>query len=182
MFIPHHVSHVWCHMSCITCQMSDVRCQMSQVTFVFVLQSGGASCGRVCYQRGLPRLFFILCTVIDHLIKTLIAKPYKLRNMTSDCGYLVIFVPRDRTPAQCTDLTIANIHNIGDFCLIFWHIITNDKTSFQLLGKSLLSTADEFEVINQERKEPGEIVVRNHDETENGKQPRGFQKIQRNQL
>ena len=48
---PHtcHVSGVTCHMSHVTCQMSDVTCQ------IFFL-SGEDSQGRVCYQRGLPRL------------------------------------------------------------------------------------------------------------------------------
>ena len=43
-FTPHHVSHV-------TCPMSRVRCHMS-------LFYCGAFRGRVCYQRGLPRLVF----------------------------------------------------------------------------------------------------------------------------
>ena len=38
---------------CVPCHVSQVRCQV----FVFCfLQSGRASRGRVCYQRGLPRL------------------------------------------------------------------------------------------------------------------------------
>ena len=42
-----------CHMSCM-CQMSHVMGHMSH--FIFFLQSDGASCQRVCYQQGLPRL------------------------------------------------------------------------------------------------------------------------------
>ena len=60
-----HVSHVICHMSCVTCHMARVTCHVSCVTchiilllllLIICLQSGGASRGRVCYQRGLPRL------------------------------------------------------------------------------------------------------------------------------
>ena len=49
-----------CHVSRVTCHMSPVTCQ--KIFFTFFLfkkkngQSGGASRGRVCYQRGLPRL------------------------------------------------------------------------------------------------------------------------------
>ena len=39
--------------------MSCVRCQVSSV-FFFLLQSGVASRGRVCYQQGLPRLAYDL--------------------------------------------------------------------------------------------------------------------------
>ena len=43
------------------CHMSRVTCHMSCVFFYFVFgQSGGASQWRVCYQRGLPSLVFIL--------------------------------------------------------------------------------------------------------------------------
>ena len=57
---------VMCHVSCVTCHVSPVTCHVSPVTcnflfFIFFIlkkigQSGGASCRRVCYQRGLPRL------------------------------------------------------------------------------------------------------------------------------
>ena len=53
-----------CHMSHVMCQVSGVRCQVSHVIFFillfFFLQSGEASRWRVCYQRGLPRLVFIV--------------------------------------------------------------------------------------------------------------------------
>ena len=57
-----HMSRVACHVSCVTCQVSGVTCHvshvMSQVSHVFFfVQNGGVSKGRVCYQRGLPRLF-----------------------------------------------------------------------------------------------------------------------------
>ena len=60
-FNPHHVSDVTCHVSRVTCQGSGVRCEVSGVKFhiyFFKDQGGGASLGRVCYQQGLPRLFF----------------------------------------------------------------------------------------------------------------------------
>ena len=41
---PLYVSHVTCQVSCVTCH------------FFLNEQTGGASWGRVCYQRGLPRL------------------------------------------------------------------------------------------------------------------------------
>ena len=61
-----HVSRVTCHMSRVTCHMSPVTCHISCVRFFlnlfiyfFWVQSGEASQGRVCYQRGLPHLVFI---------------------------------------------------------------------------------------------------------------------------
>ena len=51
MFTTSHVSGVTCHMSRVTCQMSRVR------------KSGEASHGRVCYQRGLPRLVLLNISV-----------------------------------------------------------------------------------------------------------------------
>ena len=45
-----------CHMSCVTCHVSCVTCHMSHL--IFFLQSGVASWWRVCYQWGLPCLFF----------------------------------------------------------------------------------------------------------------------------
>ena len=73
------MSHAMCHVSHVTCHVSRVTCHLSHVTFflnIFYLkkkmkkirrknvlnkigQSGGASCRRVCYQRGLPRLVFL---------------------------------------------------------------------------------------------------------------------------
>ena len=50
-----------CHVSCVTCHVSRVTCQLSRVTFFFCFffgQSSAAYWGRVCYQRGLPRLVF----------------------------------------------------------------------------------------------------------------------------
>ena len=56
---PHtcHVSGVTCHVSHVTCHMSCVMCQI--FILFFFLQSGEASQGRVCYQRGLPRPVFM---------------------------------------------------------------------------------------------------------------------------
>ena len=79
--VTFHVSCVTCHLSCVTCHMSLVTCDVSCVTYhcqmshvmchvscvtchvsyiyFFLLQNGGASWWRVCYQRGRPRLVFI---------------------------------------------------------------------------------------------------------------------------
>ena len=63
-----HVSHVTCHMSRVTCHVSHVTCHMSHVVkhmsyiyiyFFFFGQFGEAYWWRVCYQRGLLRLFFL---------------------------------------------------------------------------------------------------------------------------
>ena len=59
--------------TCVRCHMSHVRCQVSVARFFFsfFLQSGFASCWRVCYQWGLPRLVFCifhLHTSIDSVI------------------------------------------------------------------------------------------------------------------
>ena len=49
-----------------SCHVSGVRCQVSCVTFslyfflLFSGQSGGASCWRVCYHWGLPRLVYFV--------------------------------------------------------------------------------------------------------------------------
>ena len=51
------MSHVMCHMSRVTCHMSRVRfIFIFYYYYFFVGHSGQASQGRVCYQRGLPRL------------------------------------------------------------------------------------------------------------------------------
>ena len=53
---------VMCRMSRIMCHVWPVTCHVSYVTisfsFSFFLQRGEASQLRVCYQRGLPCLFF----------------------------------------------------------------------------------------------------------------------------
>ena len=46
------------------CHISHVMCQVSYVMCHFFVQSGGASRGRVCYQRGLPRVVFGVPEVI----------------------------------------------------------------------------------------------------------------------
>ena len=43
------------HVSCVTCHIPHVK-------YIFFLQSGGAIQWMVCYQRGLPRLVFLLLT------------------------------------------------------------------------------------------------------------------------
>ena len=54
-----HMSHVTCHVSHVRCQVSGVRCHVWSVfSFSFFGQIAGASCWRVCHQRGLPRLVF----------------------------------------------------------------------------------------------------------------------------
>ena len=58
-----HVSNVTCHVSGVTCQLSHVTCQFFFLFFFFFFflgQSGEASQGRVCYQRGLPRLVLVV--------------------------------------------------------------------------------------------------------------------------
>ena len=64
---------VLCHVSCVTCHVSRVTYHLSDVKIFFlhfffssffsfffhpkkIVQSGGPSWWRVCYQRGLPRL------------------------------------------------------------------------------------------------------------------------------
>ena len=47
---------VTCHLSYVRCQVSGVRCHFFHF---FFLQNVGACQGRVCYQRGLPRLVSI---------------------------------------------------------------------------------------------------------------------------
>ena len=53
------MSHVTCHMSGVRCQVSGVRCHICFFVCFFG-HSGGASRGRVCYQRGLPRLVYFI--------------------------------------------------------------------------------------------------------------------------
>ena len=48
-----HLSHVTCHVSCVKCHVSHVEKENEG-------QRGGASRWRVCYQRGLLRLVFIV--------------------------------------------------------------------------------------------------------------------------
>ena len=51
-----HMSHIMCHMSHVTSHMSQVTCHVS---LFFFLQHGGVSWLSVCYQWGLPSLFFL---------------------------------------------------------------------------------------------------------------------------
>ena len=51
-----HVSRITCHLPCITSQVSHV----THFSFYFLLESGGVSLWRVCYQWCLPRLVFKL--------------------------------------------------------------------------------------------------------------------------
>ena len=58
-----HVSCVTCHVSPVTCHVSPVTCQKKLQLLIFFLKkslSGGASRGRVCYQRGVPRLVYAI--------------------------------------------------------------------------------------------------------------------------
>ena len=51
-----------CQISCVTCLVSHVTSKVAYVTcnlnyiYIYILQSGAASCWRVCYQQGLPCL------------------------------------------------------------------------------------------------------------------------------
>ena len=52
---------VMCHVSHITCHMSPVTCHLYFFYFFylkFFLQSVAASRWRVCYQQGIPHLFY----------------------------------------------------------------------------------------------------------------------------
>ena len=63
MFTPHSMSHVMCHVSHVTCHVSCVTCHNFFYLFFYFFifgQSGEAYRWRVCYQRGLPRLVFIV--------------------------------------------------------------------------------------------------------------------------
>ena len=73
-----HVSHVTCHVSHVTCHMSHVKCHMSPVFFCFFWEIGGVSWWRVCYQRGLPRLFYFF---IFYLIKWAMLKTIQYKNI-----------------------------------------------------------------------------------------------------
>ena len=55
------ISHVRCHISLVTRHVSHLRCHMSHIfSSYFLLESGGVSVWRVCYQWGLPHLVFRL--------------------------------------------------------------------------------------------------------------------------
>ena len=63
------VSQVRCHISPVTCHVSHLRCHMSHMfSSFFLLESGGVSWWRVCYQWGLPRLVFRLFLIKNSLI------------------------------------------------------------------------------------------------------------------
>ena len=53
-----HTSWVTFHVPPNTCHLSHVMCILKVKKYIITGQSGGASQGRVCYQRGLPRLFY----------------------------------------------------------------------------------------------------------------------------
>ena len=68
------MSRVMCHVSRVTCHMSKKK-----LHFFFLRkkngQSGGASRWRVCYQRGLPRLVYLLTNSITVLLLSLSNAP-----------------------------------------------------------------------------------------------------------
>ena len=85
------LSYTMCHMSFVTCQLSSIICHVSPVTFFIITktigQNGGASLGKFCDQRGLPRLVFFGFFSIS---LTLIGKPGKLGIMwfVRNCMFL----------------------------------------------------------------------------------------------
>ena len=71
MFTPHHMSYVRsqvsggrCYVSCVRCHVSGVTCHLSFFSSSSFGQSGWASRWRVCYQRGLPRLWLGCYSVV----------------------------------------------------------------------------------------------------------------------
>ena len=70
-FVPaacavHPTPCVICHVSIVMCHTSGVTCHVSPVHFCIfekIVQSGGASRWRVCYQQGLPRLVYLITKV-----------------------------------------------------------------------------------------------------------------------
>ena len=60
---------VTCQVSHVMCQMSHVRCHM--LLFIFFYQQSGVACQwRVCYQRGLPHLCFIVSRIRKEKLQT----------------------------------------------------------------------------------------------------------------
>ena len=60
-YVMCHVSRVTCHISCVTCHMSQKKKEKNRKKKKKNLRkSGRASWLRVCYQRGLPRLVFLI--------------------------------------------------------------------------------------------------------------------------
>ena len=55
------MSGITCQVSGVTCNVSCFMCQVYLI-YYFFLQRGEASPCRVCYQRGLPCLVFLLLT------------------------------------------------------------------------------------------------------------------------
>ena len=69
MYTRPNMSHVMCHVSCVMCHMSQVKCHMSHFFLFFFIylfyfylfgQGGEAYRWRVCDQRGLPWLVFLI--------------------------------------------------------------------------------------------------------------------------
>ena len=69
----HLLLPVTCHVSCVTCNVSHVLCHMSHVIFFspfFFGQSGEAIRWRVCYERGLPCLLFVVVLYNSQVVVT----------------------------------------------------------------------------------------------------------------
>ena len=72
-----HLSHVTGHVSCVMCQ---VPCA------TFFLQSGGAFCLRVCYQRGLPCLVYVQKDVLKVFSGQFDSSPVKASYLVQGLG------------------------------------------------------------------------------------------------
>ena len=88
-----HVSCVMSHVSRVTCHMSHVTCQniLFTIYFFFNGKIGRASRWRVCYQRGLPRLFFKYtscqsCNLNKNQLLVTLAETIKSTYITSGTG------------------------------------------------------------------------------------------------
>ena len=69
-----------CHMSCVRCQVPGVKCFFLFLFIFIFFWSHQANRGKVCYQRGLPRIGY---SRIKYLVKTCGHEMYKLPWITS---------------------------------------------------------------------------------------------------
>ena len=107
-----HMSHVTCHMSHVTCHLSPVTCHVSLFFFFFLFrQSGEAYPWRVCYQRGLPRLVFLLC---DPCLGDSMSKVREKRS-TSKSGFFLMKYEKEQGKLMILTVLLTTLVIWGSF-------------------------------------------------------------------
>ena len=168
------MSCVTCHVSRVTCHVSPVTCHLSKNYFFDILiyiffyvkkmgQSGGAGRWRVCYQRGLPRLVYLINWLSQssfssksskhHKSQTIRAGDLKFWHNVHHLSHVMFHVPCvicHVSPVTChvsqVTCTKTKTNIIYIFCFFFYklvelvvgRLVINGAYPVQLLSKSTI--------------------------------------------